>query len=833
MASPVRYSIGYSFSAFQANSPSRPLPAPNLDMELANISASTESLRSAVADIRRSDGKLANSIVSYDALAPEIRLLFNNGAVDNATLLAEAVETTADNVTAAQAAQVAAEAAAAIAQAAVDPAPLFAGSVVPEIAVTAATTTDIGAAASAHVAINGGAVITSFGSSINRLRIVRFNGVSTLTHSAGLRLLGGRNRTTDIGAQGIYLSDASGNWRELSYVGAGGMLAGNPLYFVEHFPSVVGNNMADDMAGLQGIIDLAAANGGGRIVFTSGRLHRAVSNSSVTDLGLILKAGVTLDLNGATINLECTGQVYGVRPLSHTRIFGPGSIKTAVSAGLSSTPGAEQAIWHAPGSLGAAYGDGGTVGAVSPYLNVTDIIIDGVTFESVRNNGQGSLIQGYGGMSRVTIRNCNFPDNATIAIAIGFDWAFVGNISSGDLAGNKTRYNAVPQTAYTVHPHDITIENNTIGRMTMPLYAGPFGSHGIRMSGCYGYRVVGNDIAETTFAGVFVTGGDLSFEYALAADRYMAMKSITIENNILHQCNTEYGIYYEAYPDNVFQAVTDSGNPQYPYAPMFYYDGYQANTRIVGNTLVATTSAGASVAEGIYVQFSKGCHVADNSVQGFKTGIRAGRGAVDAVIERNSVSIAAQSGILVHDTSSPIPAGVVVRNNRTFRNCVDGGTQGNICVDSANLITVAENTIGSSDEDNCSIGINITATGTNSSVRNNRVRQVKSGGTAYKLANSSAIDAIYVFHDNEYDGLDTFVSGLDIVPVRRFGLNGSSKNAHYVANRSAISLSRPAFGTFLINDVMDINGAASAEAVRILCTASGSQGTWAVISTRP
>lgn len=96
----------------------------------------------------------------------------------------------------------------------------FAGSLMPQAEATlaSAATTDIGTATSTAVAITGTTAITSFGTAANKIRFVRFTGALTLTHNAtSLILLGGVNRTTAAGDTGVYKSDGSGNWREISY----------------------------------------------------------------------------------------------------------------------------------------------------------------------------------------------------------------------------------------------------------------------------------------------------------------------------------------------------------------------------------------------------------------------------------------------------------------------------------------------------------------------------------------------------------------------------------------------------------------------------------------
>jgi hypothetical protein len=97
-----------------------------------------------------------------------------------------------------------------------------------EVTVASAATTDIGGAVSLRVLVTGTTGITSFGTEINRLRIVRFDDVLTITHhGTSLVLPGSVNMTTAAGDILIALSDASGNWRVLLQIPT----AGNTAYW--------------------------------------------------------------------------------------------------------------------------------------------------------------------------------------------------------------------------------------------------------------------------------------------------------------------------------------------------------------------------------------------------------------------------------------------------------------------------------------------------------------------------------------------------------------------------------------------------------------------------
>lgn len=98
-----------------------------------------------------------------------------------------------------------------------------------EATVASATTCDIGAVNTLLVAISGTTTITGFGTGANKIRFGRFTGALILTHNAtSLILPGGGNISTTAGDTFIATSDASGNWRILSYVPANSTPLGLP-----------------------------------------------------------------------------------------------------------------------------------------------------------------------------------------------------------------------------------------------------------------------------------------------------------------------------------------------------------------------------------------------------------------------------------------------------------------------------------------------------------------------------------------------------------------------------------------------------------------------------
>lgn len=100
---------------------------------------------------------------------------------------------------------------------------LAAASLDDETGVAGAHPCDIGAAATTRILITGGAGNVSFAAVAKRMRIVRFPAGKTLKHNAtSLVLITGADRVTAAGDQGLYVSDSSGNWREVFFQRADG-----------------------------------------------------------------------------------------------------------------------------------------------------------------------------------------------------------------------------------------------------------------------------------------------------------------------------------------------------------------------------------------------------------------------------------------------------------------------------------------------------------------------------------------------------------------------------------------------------------------------------------
>jgi microcystin-dependent protein len=79
MSDPTAFTRTTSFRNFQTANPTDPLPGNSLDVELNNVKTTTDSLRSAIMGVRRSDGSLQNAIVTADSLDESALALIGAG----------------------------------------------------------------------------------------------------------------------------------------------------------------------------------------------------------------------------------------------------------------------------------------------------------------------------------------------------------------------------------------------------------------------------------------------------------------------------------------------------------------------------------------------------------------------------------------------------------------------------------------------------------------------------------------------------------------------------------------------------------------------------------
>jgi hypothetical protein len=107
---------------------------------------------------------------------------------------------------------------------------------------------------------------------------------------------------------------------------------------------------------------------------------------------------------------------------------------------------------------------------------------------------------------------------------------------------------------YSTHPHDITIENIRIGRLTRNQDAN---DAGIRCSACHRVRIKNVEIEEAACA-VAIWGGDLGYEFASDDQYAVAHTGYHVENVTIHKAQ-RFGLVLNGSSDNVFRARRDLG----------------------------------------------------------------------------------------------------------------------------------------------------------------------------------------------------------------------------------------------------------------------------------
>lgn len=164
-----------------------------------------------------------------------------------------------------------------------------------EVNIASASTCDIGAATSPKVQITGTTTITGLGSLANAVRFVRFGGALTLTHNAStLILLGGQSRNTASGDWGFYASDSSGNWREVFYSRAVGVIG------------FIANRNGINQTGMTG--GAAAKVALNNIIRNDGGYYDGVTNYRFTPPPGVYRVTVSIGSLAGTSNE--TGQAY-------------------------------------------------------------------------------------------------------------------------------------------------------------------------------------------------------------------------------------------------------------------------------------------------------------------------------------------------------------------------------------------------------------------------------------------------------------------------------------------------------------------------------------------
>jgi hypothetical protein len=356
---------------------------------------------------------------------------------------------------------------------------------------------------------------------------------------------------------------------------------------------------------LQRVMDKQASQGGGvvrlvRDCTVTCRVRQMPIAGETSIHALLVPQGVKLDLNGSTLLLDMRSNSYGVRLAARSAISG-GTIKVVQSSGKGS-----QAIWHSAISVGAAYGDGGTVAQRGHFSTVGDWRIEDMT---VDQPFEAACIQLMSEAHHGVIRNVRILDSPQALMGIGLDWGTVGPIATADELVPQMRKLWEKHEISSTHPHHVFIENIAIGKLGR---SADGNDAGVRCSGCH-HITIRNLRVETAMSAVALFGGDFGFEFAPDNQRRNAHAGYLIDG-VKIQAARLYGIVMNGSEDNVYRSRRNFGydslrDPVHP----------GLDKPVIRNAVLRGTRARHS--RGVYVAAATGAVFEKVDVEGFETGV--------------------------------------------------------------------------------------------------------------------------------------------------------------------------------------------------------------------
>ena len=260
---------------------------------------------------------------------------------------------------------------------------------------------------------------------------------------------------------------------------------------------------------------------------------------------LLIPENIILDLNGATLLLDLRSNSHGVR-LSNRSGIRNGTIRIVRSENKGS-----QGIWHSAISVGAPYDDGGTPAKPGYFSKIEHWSIEDMTIDQPF---AASAIQIMSEGCFGVIRRVHVLDSKEALLGIGMDWGSVGKMTTADETIPRMRELWEKHEIYSTHPHDILVEDITIGNLTRNIDAN---DAGVRCSACYNIRIRNVHVASAA-AAVAIFGGDCGFEFAPKELRPLAHTGYEIDGLSIDKA-FRIGIVLNGLSDNVYRSSLSHG----------------------------------------------------------------------------------------------------------------------------------------------------------------------------------------------------------------------------------------------------------------------------------
>lgn len=356
---------------------------------------------------------------------------------------------------------------------------------------------------------------------------------------------------------------------------------------------------------LQQALDKRAAAGGGTIRLSPDSSVtcqvRKIGLAGETSIhALLVPAGVELDLNRGTLLLDMRSNSYGVR-LAHRSTIRNGTIKVIGSEGKGS-----QAIWHSAVSVGAAYGDGGTVARPGHFSTVGHWHMEDLTLEQPF---EAAFIQLMSEAHHGVIRNIRMRDSEKALLGISLDWGTVGPVQTADELVPQMRKLWEKNEISSTHPHHVLIESISVGKLGRSMDSN---DAGVRCSGCH-HITIKNLEVESAMTAVALFGGDFGFEFSPDDQRSVAHTGYLVDGVKIHEARS-IGIVMNGAEDNVYRSRIKYGydavrDPMHP----------GLDRPILRNAVLRGTRSPRS--RGVYVSATSGATFENIDVENFDTGV--------------------------------------------------------------------------------------------------------------------------------------------------------------------------------------------------------------------
>jgi hypothetical protein len=525
--------------------------------------------------------------------------------------------------------------------------------------------------------------------------------------------------------------------------------------------NAIGDGISDDTAAFKSAI---AESENKIIILGHGKTYK------ITD-ELILKKGTRILANGSKLNFHLSGNKRTL-VMNDNTAFLDGEVNVIE---VEAATGAGQ--YQCPILIGD-YGVG------TGYSN---ILIENVSISSQRSNANGIFITGDS--HNVTINNLKVPSSATLGRPILIHWGGASNPTAG-----------------TFHPHNITISNVIMGKMTNTSIDGA----AIFVSGAHNI-LVKNVEAEEVFRSLFtVFAGDYGYDYASTEVKALSLKNIRAEN-LASKLSRTYGVYVDS------QSKLTTIKTIY-------------QTNIVIDQLTSIGDRSSTVNSGIALGYCNGVEIRNSHIEGHVQGL----GTAENV---KNVKVISPTFIKNRKSGTYISNGTVAPENITIENpiCHSNGEfgtgvdeQSGVYVGNGRNCKIIRGLFGIAEEMFQLAGVRLSGS-SEVEINDCHVNAVKSGGMGYSLGSGGSYGVVKLFSGNTVGDGITLRTGLNIVPIQNRGiLSGQGNGSRVFTGQSAPTSGTWVKGDYIINEMFSELGDIGSKYVLkgLLCVSATGSGTW-------